>query len=237
MAANKKMLWIPLESNPDVMTSYCHKLGMKKDFAFHDVFGTDPELLAFVPTPVRAVLLLFPITEASEKFRAEEAQNQPADQGEHTNGDDGVFWMKQTVGNACGTMGLLHALANNRDAIDDSEGNFLSRFFSQADTMDESERAAALEQQEELEEAHGDAAVQGQSAVPEDLNVLLHFTCFVHHNGRLVECDGRKSGPIDHGTTSPDTLLVDSVELIKRNFMQVDPDNVNFSMVALGPSQ
>ena len=28
-----------------------------------------------------------------------------------------MFYMKQTIGNACGTIGLLHAAANNRDAL------------------------------------------------------------------------------------------------------------------------
>jgi hypothetical protein len=34
------------------------------------VFGTDPELLAFVPTPVLAVMLLFPVTEISQAAAA-----------------------------------------------------------------------------------------------------------------------------------------------------------------------
>ena len=40
---------------------------------FHDIFGFDPDLLAMVPTPCHAVLLLFPITDASERAKDTEA--------------------------------------------------------------------------------------------------------------------------------------------------------------------
>ena len=40
---------------------------------FHDIFGFDPDLLAMVPTPCHAVLLLFPITDASVKAKDAEA--------------------------------------------------------------------------------------------------------------------------------------------------------------------
>jgi len=30
---------------------------------------------------------------------------------------DGVYYMKQTVGNACGTVAVIHALANNTNRI------------------------------------------------------------------------------------------------------------------------
>ena len=40
---------------------------------FHDIFGFDPDLLAMVPTPCHAVLLLFPITDASEKAKDTES--------------------------------------------------------------------------------------------------------------------------------------------------------------------
>jgi ubiquitin carboxyl-terminal hydrolase L3 len=68
------------------------------------VFGLDPELLEMVPKPVRAVLLLFPITEETEAVKkAEDSASAGA-------APANVWWTRQTVGNACGTVGLLHAV-------------------------------------------------------------------------------------------------------------------------------
>jgi ubiquitin carboxyl-terminal hydrolase L3 len=63
----------------------------------------------------------------------------------------------------------------------------------------------------------------------------LHFISFVAVDGDLYELDGRKAGPVNHGPTTPETLLQDAVKVIQ-GFMQRDPNNVQFNMVALGPA-
>ncbi|KAK1089986.1 ubiquitinyl hydrolase 1, partial [Friedmanniomyces endolithicus] len=68
-----KKRFIPLENNPEVMSTLLHKLGLSPALQFHDVFSIDDaDLLAFVPRPAYALLLVFPVSQTYEKFRYEE---------------------------------------------------------------------------------------------------------------------------------------------------------------------
>ena len=53
--------YIPLESNPAVFTSLIHTLGVSPALSFQDVYSLDdPDLLACIPRPVLALILVFP---------------------------------------------------------------------------------------------------------------------------------------------------------------------------------
>lgn len=98
------------ENNPEVMTSLVHKLGLSSTLAFHDVWSIDdPDMLAFVPRPANALLLVFPISEAYETARRAEDGEKPEYNG---TGAEPVIWYKQTIRNACGLIGVLHAISN-----------------------------------------------------------------------------------------------------------------------------
>ena len=66
---------------------------------------------------------------------------------------EGLFYMDQTIGNACGTIGLLHAIANNTDTIALGDG-FLKTFIEETKTLSPEERGAKLEGNEGITEAH-----------------------------------------------------------------------------------
>jgi ubiquitin carboxyl-terminal hydrolase L3 len=54
---------------------------------------------------VHAVLLLFPVSEAHLKHKQAEASKIAADGQEEAKN---VYFMEQTIGNACGTIGVVH---------------------------------------------------------------------------------------------------------------------------------
>jgi len=130
-------------------------------WTFTDVYGLDSEMLEMVPRPVVAVLLLYPITEKNEAARIEE--DKVLEEGGPQTVSPRVFFVKQTIGNACGTMGLIHAVCNNRDRI--TQEGFFREFFESSGDLTPDTRASKLEESEALSTVHNDLALEGQSAV------------------------------------------------------------------------
>jgi hypothetical protein len=103
--------FIPLESNPEVFTSLIHKLGVSNSLEFQDVLSLDdPELLAFLPRPAYALVLVFPTTEAYHR-RVETEDTERQLETDNKAGSD-ILYFKQTINNACGLYGILHAVCN-----------------------------------------------------------------------------------------------------------------------------
>lgn len=229
--SKKRKNWLPLESNPELMTKYVHALGVNSKYVFHEVLGVDEMLLGMVPQPVFAVLMLFPISKASEAHRAsEEASLAQKSQTVHP----AVYHVKQVIGNACGTIGLLHAVANNEHKLELDSNKFFAKFLGQTRKLDLMERAVALEANTDIEVEHQSLAAEAKSDVSHAVNDNLHFNAFVEVGGDLYELDGRKNRPINHGKCN--NLLFDAVAVVQQ-FMSRDPDEIRFNLVALGLDQ
>ncbi|KJE97426.1 ubiqutin carboxyl-terminal hydrolase l3 [Capsaspora owczarzaki ATCC 30864] len=227
-SGNKR--WLPLESNPEVMNKFVWSLGLPRKWGFTDVYGLDADLLAMVPQPVVAVMMLFPVTKPHEDHRVAEDERI---QAEGQTLSPNVYHLKQTIANACGTVGVLHAVANNKDRLELPEDCYLRRFVENGSAKTSEERGEQLEVSEEVTNVHEECANEGQTETPSlDDDTFLHFVCLIERDGFLYELDGRKSFPINHGPSSQQTLLEDAAKVVQK-FMDRDTSQVQFNMIAL----
>ncbi|XP_053602431.1 ubiquitin carboxyl-terminal hydrolase-like [Plodia interpunctella] len=223
---------LPMESNPETMNKYLMKLGVSDKWRMVDVIGLEGEALTWVPQPVLAVILLFPLSDSYEQHRQEEEKSL-LKKGEQPPKD--VFHLRQVLSNVCGTIALVHSVANNTPTIDLQDG-LLKKYLRDAEGLDAAARGALLENSTAILDAYKEIMLIGNAEGNEANDVVNnHFVTFVHKDGRLFELDGRKALPIDHGETTQETLLEDAAKVC-RQFVEREPDNIGFTVVALVPN-
>ncbi|KAL2853431.1 hypothetical protein BJY01DRAFT_206621 [Aspergillus pseudoustus] len=233
--------FVPLENNPEVMSHLVHQLGLSPALGFTDVYSIDDaDLLAFVPRPSHALLLVFPVSKTYEASRIAEDRSLPEYTGSGPN--EPATWFKQTIRNACGLIGLLHAVSNGEARKHVISGSDLEDLLKSAEPLPPIERADLLYESKALESAHADAAKLGDTKAPgaED-DVDLHFVAFVKgSDGKLWELDGRRKGPLERGVLAEeeDALSARALDLGVRRFLKVESEGGNpdlrFSLVSLG---
>lgn len=223
-SSEKKPHWVPLESNPTVLTQFMRRLGVGKGWAFADCLGLSSELLAFVAQPCLAVLFLFSSGKSFEPLGVSDFV--PED----------LYFMKQLVGNACGSIAVLHALCNNLDRLDYEKGGALDNFFLSTISKTPDERGLALGLDEGIAGVHDDVSKKGQTKADDHIKDNFHFICFINKNEILFELDGTKSNAINHGATTEATFLSDVAKVIHNNFISKNPSDLFYSVITLGPS-
>lgn len=221
---------IPLESNPEIFTSFAQNLGLSQAYAFHDVYSiTDKDLLSFIPRPCQAIIMLFPITEAYEMVKSQE-------ESQRTSTPPNVIWFKQTVKNACGLYALLNSISN----LQDDEYQSSSQIIQFKDVHSDTSQVEKLVAQ--LEKEYTSAATQGETEAPDaNEDTTLHFIAFIKKDGNLYELDGRRNGALDLGKCSDEESdLVEEEKLAQRFQYYInladDANKLNFSLMALAPS-
>jgi len=209
-----------MESNPEVMNQFLRKVGVKSHITVVDVLGFDDELLQMVEGKVEGLLLCYPIKDGTDNEVDEDAKGR-------------LYFMRQTIRNACATMALIHLLANQCSDDDFEENSSMKEFIRESKQLEPEVKANKFESCETIATAHENASVGGQTEAPAASDsVEYHFISIIHNNGQIYEMDGRKHGPINHGQTTQQTFLKDAIGVI-RKFVKIDPSNPNFSMQAV----
>ena len=140
----------------------------------------------------------------------------------------------KSFGNACGSIAAIHALSN----ADLSLAGPLAQFKESTSLLSTArERGNVLV----ASDIHGlsDASATdsvAQTECPENGDSYLghHYCCFVGLGGHIVELDGTKILPVDHGPIPSDSdLLKETARVVREVFMSVEPERIDFSLMAL----
>lgn len=233
---------IPLESNPDVFDKFAYNLGLLKSYSFNDIFSIDdPSLLDFLPRPMVAIVLLFPI----QKIRPTPPTH------EDSLKVNPPIWLKQNFQNACGLYALLHILINNPHLL--QKGSPLAEYINTNDTT-------SLKQQN-IDQfiidytnkfTHDFNHSSGETTNPNPTDQIdLHFISFISHNGQLWEMDGRSQelkplclGKVEENNQNSqdgEVDLIDQPIIFQRiksymDNVHCENDKLNFSLLGLSRS-
>ncbi|KAF2198694.1 ubiquitin carboxyl-terminal hydrolase [Delitschia confertaspora ATCC 74209] len=230
--------WLMLENNPCVMTRLATKLGLSPELQFYDVYTLDePELLAHIPRPVLALLVTIPLTPAWDRDR--EAED--AEQNHYTGfgPEEPVIWFKQTIGNACGSIGVLHSTINGPAADFIEPDSDLAEIRRRAISLQVTERANMLYNSKPFELAHKSVEEAGDTpAIPVAGSTGHHFVAFVKAKGKLWELEGSRKGPLERGSLADneDVLSLRALEMGLKRIIGLKRDeggDIRFSCIAL----
>ncbi|KEF60820.1 uncharacterized protein A1O9_02382 [Exophiala aquamarina CBS 119918] len=235
--------YIPLENNPDVMTKLAHQLGLSPVLSFHDVFSlTEPSLIAMLPRPASALLFIYPETDLSRAYSAQERASDKAYNG--SGPDEPVIWYPQLITHACGLMGLLHCTTNSPAAELIQADSELDKFRKAILPLKPTERGQYVHDSDILEKAHAVAAQAGDTIAPALGEDPGHaFIAFVKgKDGHLYELNGCRKGPVDRGILEEDedvlsdnALALGPLPYLKRE-EKAGNGVLNFSCTVLAPS-
>ena len=232
----EKIKWFPLESNPELLNQYLARLGLNtSQVCLHDVYSTEDWALSMIPRPVYAVIFLYPL---SEKLRQ---RQYPKSTSTDESSSSPLVYIPQRIGNACGTMAILHATLNAAQPFL-LVNSWIDEFRKAVVSLPPLARAELLERDATLATYHDAATRSRHNSTTREQNVddydnmETHFVTFVCHNHRLVELDGRKitGGPVDCGLAcDPETLLETACHYIQSSIMALDPSEMRFTILAL----
>ena len=231
-----------VENNPDVMNQLATKLGLSSELQFYDVYSLDdPEQLAHIPRPALALLVIIPLTPAWDQSRKAE----DADKAPYTGSgpDEPVIWFKQTIGHACGSIGLLHSVINGPAVDFIKRDSDLAAIRNLAIPLDMVKRAEMLYNSEPFELAHKSVEQAGNSyADPTDGRDGGHFVSFVKSGGKLWELEGNRKGPLERGSLADDedVLSPRALDMGIKRIIKLNTDGggkgLLFSCIALARS-
>ncbi|KAK0438402.1 hypothetical protein EV421DRAFT_1714320 [Armillaria borealis] len=221
----------PLESDPELFNELLYRLGVDTNLKFIDILSLDID--PDVPRPALALIFICPynLPRKSDEEILERVAKSPF--------DPRVFWVPQSIRDACGLYAILHSVCNDAARKHILPNTPLSRLLEQASTLTSSpEIARILEEDSEIEEAHCLIGRRGSTPIPDaSVNAAGQYLAFDKTTGKraIYDIDGTRARRTDKELAPDEDALSEPVlELIREYVKDLGADgNLEFSLMAL----
>lgn len=215
-----------------MFTSLIEDIGVK-GVQVEELYSLDPEQFAEL-SPVHGLVFLFKYETSHGQDRESVVYATDAEQNE------GLFFAKQVISNACATQAILSILMNAKDV---ELGETLSEFKAFTSDFPSDLKGLAISNSETIRITHNSFS-RPEPFVMEERKAsgdddVYHFIAYVPVNGKVYELDGLREGPIclgdvpASGTEQQDAWLQVACPVIQTRIEKYAASEIRFNLLAL----
>jgi len=212
--------WTTIESDPGVFTQLIKEMGVE-GILVEEIYDLSEEALENLK-PVYGLIFLF-------NWAKNEA---PVDM----DAINKMFFAKQKVNNACATQAILGILLN----LSENEiklGKELEQFKENTKDLDPTMKGIAIGENDHIRKVHNSFKTQEPFESDERMATskddVFHFISYVPVNGHLMEIDGLKEGPVNHGECTKENWLSKVKPVIENRIAQYQTSEIRFNLMAV----